>query len=52
MNNDEWKKLKEIMEAKERAERDIAFVNGIKMDAQQIYGTRYRIRINTVGIKE
>ena len=36
----------QILTAMDRAERDGAYAESLKMDAQQIEGTRYRIRLN------
>lgn len=41
-----------ILHAIDRADRDGAYAESLRMDAQQIEGTRYRIRLNEKPIKQ
>ena len=38
--------IERLLNAIDRCQRDIAYVSAIKFDAQQIDGTRYRIRLS------
>lgn len=38
--------IERLLNAIDRCQRDIAYVSVIKFDAQQIEGTRYRIRLS------
>ena len=36
----------DVVASKQRAERDIEYANSIKLDTQQIEGTRYKFRMS------
>lgn len=38
--------INRLLAAEDNAERESSFAESIRMDAQQISGTRYRIRLN------